>query len=143
METLGSRSLRGQFSWWSASRGSGTLDSTLLDGQGALALEAIEIRNMCTDSGEEVVFRKLDQRFQDKVAADRMGEAMEETFGNHEKWDDGGFHWNDQHLSLPTFRRKGLTCRRRAATRKSWEFDEVCTAIRTSFPGCPPDPWSH
>ena len=23
------------------------------------------------------------------------------------------------------------------------EFDEVRTAIRTSFPGCPPDQWSH
>ena len=30
-----------------------------------------------------------------------------------------------------------------SATRRSWEFDEVCTAIRTSFPGCPPDRWSH
>ena len=30
-----------------------------------------------------------------------------------------------------------------SATRRSSEFDEVCTAIRTSFPGCPPDWWSH
>ena len=32
------------------------------------------------DRGEELVFRELDQRFPDKVAADRMGEAMEEAF---------------------------------------------------------------
>ena len=30
-----------------------------------------------------------------------------------------------------------------SATRRSWEFDDVCMAIRTSFPGCPPDRRSH
>ena len=30
-----------------------------------------------------------------------------------------------------------------SATRRSWEFGDVCVAIRTSFPGCPPDRWSH
>ena len=54
---------------------------TLLDGQAALALEATELNNLCTDGGEELVFRELDKRFPLKVAADRMGEAMEEAFG--------------------------------------------------------------
>ena len=27
--------------------------------------------------------------------------------------------------------------------RRSKEFDEVCTAIRTSFLGCSPDRWAH
>ena len=54
---------------------------TLPDGQAALALESIEITDMCTDGGGELVFRELDQRFPDKVAADRMGEAMEKAFG--------------------------------------------------------------
>ena len=53
---------------------------TLLDGQAALALDKMEIKDMCTDGGEELVFRELDQRFPDKVAANRTGEAMEETF---------------------------------------------------------------
>ena len=39
---------------------------TLLDGQAALALESIEIKDIGMDG---------------KVAADRTGEAMEETFG--------------------------------------------------------------
>ena len=30
-----------------------------------------------------------------------------------------------------------------SATRGSWEFDEVCTAVRTSFSGCPTNRWSH
>ena len=55
--------------------------NALLDGKAALALESIEIKDMYTDGGEELVFRELDQRFPDKVAADPMREAMEETFG--------------------------------------------------------------
>ena len=47
-----------------------------LDGQAALALVSIEIKDMCTEGGEELVFRVLDQRFPDKVAADRVGEAV-------------------------------------------------------------------
>ena len=54
---------------------------TLLDGQAALALQSIEIKDMCMDGGEELVFRELDERFPDMVAADCMGEAMEETLG--------------------------------------------------------------
>ena len=45
---------------------------TLLDGQAALALESIEVKDMCTDGGEELFFRELDQSFPDK---------MEETIG--------------------------------------------------------------
>ena len=30
-----------------------------------------------------------------------------------------------------------------SAARRSWKFEEVYTAIRTSFPGCPLDRWSH
>ena len=30
-----------------------------------------------------------------------------------------------------------------SATRRSCEFDDVCMAIQTSFPGCPPDRRSH
>ena len=54
---------------------------TLLDGQAALALESTDVNDMCTEGGKELVFRELDQRFPDKVAADRMGEAMEEALG--------------------------------------------------------------
>ena len=54
---------------------------TLLNGQDASTLESIEIKDMCVDGGEELVFRELDQRFLHKVAVGRVGEAMEETFG--------------------------------------------------------------
>ena len=54
---------------------------SLLDGQAALALESIELEDTCMDGGEQLVFRELNQRFPDKVAADRMGEAIGETFG--------------------------------------------------------------
>ena len=42
----------------------------------ALALESIDLKHMCTDGLEELVFREHDQRFPDEVAAGRMGEAM-------------------------------------------------------------------
>ena len=54
---------------------------TRLHGQAALALESVDIKDMCSDGGEELVFRELDQGCPDRVAADRMGEAMEETLG--------------------------------------------------------------
>ena len=59
---------------------------TLLDGQAALAVAAIEIRDTFTDGGEEVGLRELDQRWPDKVA-DRTGEAIRSAIGL------GGFHW--------------------------------------------------
>ena len=40
---------------------------TLLDGQAALALESIDIKDMCTEGGEDLVFQELDQRFPNKV----------------------------------------------------------------------------
>ena len=46
-----------------------------------MVLESIEIEDTCMDGGEELVCQELDQRFPDKVAADRMEEATEETFG--------------------------------------------------------------
>ena len=46
-----------------------------------MALESIGIEDIRMGGGEELVCRELDQRFPDKVAADRMEEATEETFG--------------------------------------------------------------
>ena len=80
-----------------------------MDGQAAVALESIDIKDMCTEGGKELVFRELDQRFPDKVAADRMGEAMEEAL------DDGGFHWTietcvqTERANLPTEARRDTT----------------------------------
>ena len=51
---------------------------TLLDGQAALAVENADISEINVESGEEVVFAKLDKCFPDLVAADRLGEAMKE-----------------------------------------------------------------
>ena len=43
----------------------------LLDGQAELALESIEIKDICVDGGEELVFRELDQRFRPIVWEER------------------------------------------------------------------------
>ena len=47
----------------------------LLDGQTAWALESMESKDMCMESGDEFVFSELDQRFLDNVATDRMSGA--------------------------------------------------------------------
>ena len=74
---------------------------TFLDGQA----ESIDIKDMCTEGGEELVFIELYQRFPDKVAAGRMGEAMEEAFWAkkiEKKRDDGGFHWTVETCVYPS-----------------------------------------
>ena len=57
-------------------RSGGPCRYTLVDGQAAMAMEASDIKDL--DGGkvagrwrEEVVFRELDDRFPDRVAADR------------------------------------------------------------------------
>ena len=50
---------------------------TFLNGQAALAMENVGTSGINVKSGEEVVFAKLDERFPDKSAAGRLGEAME------------------------------------------------------------------
>ena len=121
---------------------------TLQNGQAALALVSIEIKDMCTDGGEVLVFRELDQSVPDKVAADRMGVAMEETFGPK-------FMKNEtteavtgrsrlmftrlqaERVNLPSEARGYIVLRGcrlgslgratiMSATRRGWEFDEVC-----------------
>ena len=88
-----------------------------------------------------------------------MGEAMEETFELKIITNE-----TTKAFTVPVFRRKELTCRQKpelrrfawthrlrslrratvmSATRRSWEFGEISTAIRTSFPSCPPLRWSH
>ena len=87
METVRPCGSRCQESWWSAPRGSGTLD---IHSSGWS--ESIDIKDMCTEGGEELVFRELDQRFPGKVAAERrLGRSL--WAENHEGRDNGGFHW--------------------------------------------------
>ena len=50
-------------------------------GRTELALQAFDIKDLTVDGGEETVFRELDERFPDNVAADRLGEAMDEALG--------------------------------------------------------------
>ena len=137
---------------------------TLVDGQAALALDSTDIKDMWTEGGEELVFRELDQRFPDTVAADRMREAMEEAFGLKIMKNETTEAVTGQSilafsrlptegLNLPTEARSYIVlrgCRLRSLRRATimpapagLGFDDVCMAIWTSFLGCPPDWWSH
>ena len=105
--------------------------------------------------GEELVFRELNQRSPVKVAGDRVGEVMEETFGpkimkNETTESFTGrsrlafTRLQTEGVNLPSGARGLIVLRGcrlgslgratiMSATRRSWEFEEVCTAIQTSF----------
>ena len=119
-----------------------------------MVLESVNIKDTCTEGGEELVFRELDQRFPDMVAADRMGEAMEEAFGLKIMTRLVFTRRQSEGADLPSEARGYIVLRGcrpgslgratvMSATRRNWEVDDVCMAIPTSFPGCPPDRWSH
>ncbi|CAK0911130.1 unnamed protein product, partial [Prorocentrum cordatum] len=134
---------------------------TLLDGQAALAVENVDLSEINVESGEEVVFARLDERFPDKVAADRLGEAMEDGFSLRIQKQETteAYTWRAQlvfarlpteGVDLPSVARGYLILRGArlgnfgratvmSATHLSWNVDEVCTAIRTAFPGIPPE----
>ena len=81
---------------------------TLLDGQAAWALGSIDTKDMCTEGGEELVFRELDQRFPDEVGTG----PYERSHGgsvwaeNHEKTRRQRLSLDDRDLCLPVFSRK-------------------------------------
>lgn len=138
---------------------------TLLDGQAALALESVDICDINLEGAEDVVFERLDDRFPDKVAADRLGDAMDGTFalclGKHETTEayTGRARLifaklTKEGVDLPAVAQGYLVLQGArlgslgratimSATHKSWHVEGVCTAIRAAFPGVPPDRWLH
>ena len=132
----------------------------LLDGQAALAVENAGIPDINVELGEEVVFSRLDERFPDKVAADRLGEAMGEGFSSRiMKHETTEAFTGRARLAYARLAKEGVDLTPVAqgylilrgarlgnfgraavmsATHWSWHADEVRTAIRTAFPGVPP-----
>ena len=130
----------------------GPWGDTLVDGQAALALKSIDLKDMCTEGSEELVVRELDQRFPDKVAADCVGEPTEEAFWLQIKKNvtteafTGRSRFvftllQSEVVNLPSEARRCIVLRGcrlgslgratiMSATRRSWGFDDVCMAIR-------------
>ena len=101
----------------------------------------------------------------DKVVVDCMGEVMEEAFGlkimkNETKEAFTGrstlvfARLQSEGVNLPSETRNYIVLRGcrlgslgratiMSATGRSWQLDDVFMAIWSSFPGCPPDRWSH
>ena len=63
---------------------------------------SIDIKDMCTENGEELVFRELDQRFPDKVAPYGRSHGGSFEAENHDRRDDGGFHWTVKTCIYPS-----------------------------------------
>ena len=81
---------------------------TLLDGQAALALESTEIKDMCTEGIGARLPRTRSKIPRQGGNADRMGEAVEQTFGltimkMRLRW----LSLDDRDLCSPVCRRKG------------------------------------
>ena len=109
--------------------------------------------------GDEVAFANLDERFPDKVAADRLGEAMEDGFSLRiQKQDTAQAFTGRARLAFARLTTEGVDLPPVAqgylilqgarldnlgratimsAAHRSWRVDEVRTAIRTAFPGEP------
>ncbi|CAK0868212.1 unnamed protein product [Prorocentrum cordatum] len=125
----------------------------------ALAVENVDLAEINAKSGEELVFERLDERFPDKVAADRLGEAMEEGFSlKIQKQETTEAYTGRAQLVYARLAKEGVDpppvargylilrgarlgsfgrARIMSATHRSWHVDEVCTALRTAFPGVP------
>ena len=109
--------------------------------------------------------RTRSQDCPDRVAADCMGRGHGGEISGKKIKTTETLHWRRSRLlRSPVFRRKVMNlpsearrcivlrgCRLgslgratiMSATRRSWDFGEVSTPIRTSSPACPPDWWSH
>ena len=112
----------------------------VLGRSGGTALEATEIQELCKEGGEELVFREPFV----------WEKAMEEAFGlKIFKNETTEVSTGRSRLLFARLQSEGVNCHQKqgatsccedadseawVGTNRSWDFDEVCTAIRTSFP---------
>ena len=103
-----------QESWWNASSGLGTLD-----GQAALALESIDIKDMCTEGGEELVSSSENSISDSRTRWRGRSHGGSLWAENHDIRDDRDFHWTTETLVDPS-----LVRRHELAVRSSEELED-------------------
>lgn len=141
----------------------GDLVYTLLDGKAADALDRLDVEEWEVEGGEALIFDILDARFPGKAAQDKIGEVLDEVFSlkpyKGENMSPYTGRCNEafdkaerEGIPLPSLARgyimlRGcrLTPERKAIVlaasrrRRSYEENEVATALRTTFPVLPTD----
>lgn len=137
----------------------GDIVFTLLEGKAADAVDRLDVEDWEVDGGEALIFDILDQRFPGKAAQDRIGEVLDELFGlratKNEPMSSYTGRCNEtfdkaerEGIPLPSLVRgyimlRGCRLSREqkaivlAASRRSYEENEVATALRTTFPVVP------
>ena len=115
-------------------------------------MENVDVGGINVESGEEVMFARLDERFPDKLAADRLGEAMEEGLSLRiQRQETTEAHAGRARLAYARLAKEGVELPPVApcylalrgarsgnfgraaimsATRRSWHVDEACAADR-------------
>ena len=148
----------GQERWWNASGGSGALDTHSLGRSSRTDIGGDQNQGICVQMAERS--SSSENSITDSKSCGRghgvglkiMKNETTEAFTGRSRIVFA--HLQTEGANLPSEARGDIVLRGcrlgrlgratiMSATRRSWEFDEVCTAIRTSFPACPPDGWSH
>lgn len=135
----------------------GPLLLTLLDGDAAEAVEHITLTQLSLPGGETLLLNTLSERYPEKENADKIGEALQGVFGMAIDRTESTTAYTGR--ARTTFQRarkegvdlpevvKGFIVLRGsklgpsgravvlAASQRKWEFEEVCIALRTTFPG--------
>jgi hypothetical protein len=134
----------------------GPMVYTLLDDEAERAVEHIDIHDLEAEDGEQMLFTVLDERFPDKEASDRIGEALESVFGlSIERNETSQSYTGRARTLFGTARKEGvdlppvaqgflllrgarLGSERRAivlaASQRQWGFNEIAAALRTTYP---------
>ncbi len=140
----------------------GALVYTLLDGTALKAVESIEIEDLDTAGGEELIFELLDGRYPEQTVQDKLGEVLDAVFGL--KVDKGertpvyvgrakeafdraareGVNFPSVARGFLLLRGARLSPERRAvvlsAAHRSYEEQEVSAAMRQTYPQYLHDP---
>jgi hypothetical protein len=143
----------------------GPMVFTLLDGEAEKAVEHLEVNDLEREDGEESIFVALDERFPDREASDRIGDSLESVFGLViEKGETTQAYTGRARTLFASARKEGVDLppvargflllrgarlgpERRAivlaASQKQWGFEEIASALRTTYPKQMPSAHIH
>ncbi len=143
----------------------GPMVYTLLDDDAERAVEHLEIADLEVVDGEALIFTALDERFPDREASDRVGDALESVFGSVIERGESSQAFTGrartlfataqkEGVDLPPVARGFLLPRgarfgpeRRAivlaASQRKWSFEDIAAALRTTYPKQMPSTQIH
>ena len=135
----------------------GPLLLTLLDGEAAEAVEHLTLKALSSSGGEQLLLTTLAERFPERENADRVGDALQGIFSLSAERTETTTAYTGrartlfqrarkEEIDLPDVAKGFLVLRGAklgpsgravvlAASQRKWGFEEICQAIRTTYPG--------